>query len=59
MRRLLEQAFISSLTPENKALLTKQGVRAVGQGHEALQSLVARELVQWQKLAGETDLTVK
>lgn len=59
VRTRLEQAFISSLTPENKALLAKQGVRAVGQGHEALQSLIARELAQWQKLAGETDLTVK
>ena len=39
--------------------LAKQGVRAVGEGHEALQSLIARELAQWQKLAGETDLTVK
>ncbi len=59
IRTRLEQAFISSLTPENKALLAKQGVRAVGQGHEALQSLVTRELAQWQKLAGETDLTGK
>jgi tripartite-type tricarboxylate transporter receptor subunit TctC len=59
IRTQLEQAFISSLTPENKALLAKQGVRAVGQGHDALQSLIARELAQWQKLAAETDLTVK
>jgi len=59
IRTQLERAFIASLTAENKASLAKQGVRAVGQGHDALQSLIARELAQWQKLAGETDLSVK
>jgi tripartite-type tricarboxylate transporter receptor subunit TctC len=59
VRARLQEAFIASLTPENKALLAKQGVRAVGEGQQALQSLIDRELAQWQKLAGETDLTIK
>jgi tripartite-type tricarboxylate transporter receptor subunit TctC len=59
VRARLQDAFIASLTPENKALLAKQGVRAVGEGQKTLQGLIDRELAQWQKLAGETDLTVK
>lgn len=59
VRARLETAFISSLTPENKAALAKQGVRAVGGDHVALQNLIGRELTQWQKLAGEADLSVK
>jgi tripartite-type tricarboxylate transporter receptor subunit TctC len=59
VRGRLETAFISSLTPEAKAALANQGVRAVGGDHAALQNLIGRELVQWQKLAGETDLSVK
>lgn len=59
VRTRLQEAFISSLTPENKALLAKQGVRVVGGGQNALQSLINRELAQWQKLAAETDLSIK
>jgi tripartite-type tricarboxylate transporter receptor subunit TctC len=59
VRARLAQAFKESLTPENRALLAKNGVRSLGSGHEALQSLVARELDQWRQLAKETDLTVK
>ncbi len=59
VRTRLQQAFIASLTPENRALLAKQGVRAVGEGQKTLQSLIDRELAQWQKLARETDLTIK
>ena len=59
IRARLEQAFKESLTPENRALLAKNGVRSLGSGREALQSLVARELDQWRQLAKETDLSVK
>jgi hypothetical protein len=34
-------------------------VRPLGEGPEALQSLIAREFKQWQKLAKDTDLSVK
>jgi tripartite-type tricarboxylate transporter receptor subunit TctC len=59
VRARLEQAFGQSLTPENRALLAKNGVRSLALGHEALHDLIARELAQWRQLATETDLTVK
>jgi tripartite-type tricarboxylate transporter receptor subunit TctC len=59
VRARLEKAFKESLTLENRALLAKNGIRSLGLGHDALQSLVARELDQWRQLAKETDLSVK
>jgi tripartite-type tricarboxylate transporter receptor subunit TctC len=59
LRARLERAFADALTPENRAQLMKTGVRPLGEGREALQSLIAREFAQWQKLAKETDLTAK
>jgi tripartite-type tricarboxylate transporter receptor subunit TctC len=59
IRARLEGAFAESLTTENRALLMKTGVRPLGQGRDGLQSLIAREFEQWQKLAKEVDLTSK
>jgi tripartite-type tricarboxylate transporter receptor subunit TctC len=59
VRATLENAFVQALTPENRAALAKGGVRSLGQGHAALQSLIARELEQWRKLAKEVDLAIK
>jgi len=59
IRVRLEKAFGDALTPQNKASLVTNGVRPLGQGREALQSLIARELQQWRQLSKETDLTVQ
>jgi tripartite-type tricarboxylate transporter receptor subunit TctC len=59
VRVRLEKAFVASLTPENRSVLVKSGVRPLGEGHDALQALILRELEQWRKLAKETDLTIK
>jgi tripartite-type tricarboxylate transporter receptor subunit TctC len=59
IRGRLETAFVQSITPEVKASLAKEGIRPLGQGREALQSLIAREVEQWRKLAKEIDLTIK
>jgi tripartite-type tricarboxylate transporter receptor subunit TctC len=59
IRARLEGAFVQSLTPESRATLAKDGVRPLGQGRDALQSLIAREVEQWRKLAKEMDLKIK
>jgi len=59
VRARLQKAFAESLTPQNRASLAKGGVRPLGEGSDALQSLIGRELDQWTKLAKETDLTIK
>jgi tripartite-type tricarboxylate transporter receptor subunit TctC len=59
IRARLERAFVQSMTPEIRASLVKDGVRPVGQGRDALYSLIGREVEQWRKLAKEMDLTIK
>jgi tripartite-type tricarboxylate transporter receptor subunit TctC len=59
IRGRLETAFVQSITPEVRASLAKDGVRPLGQGRDALQSLIVREVEQWRKLAKEIDLTIK
>lgn len=59
IRTRLERAFVQSMTPEIRASLAKEGVRPLGLGSDALQSLIMREVEQWRKLAKEMDLTIK
>jgi tripartite-type tricarboxylate transporter receptor subunit TctC len=59
IRARLERAFVQSMTPEIRASLARDGVRSLGQGRDALQSLIVREVEQWRNLAKEMDLTIK
>jgi len=58
VRRKLEQAFIAAMTPENRTALQDSGVRPLGEDSQALDALIRRELVQWQKLVEQEHITV-
>jgi tripartite-type tricarboxylate transporter receptor subunit TctC len=59
VRDKLERAFIAALTTENRAFLMKTGIRPLGQAHDVLHDLIARESDQWHTLAKTSDLTIK
>jgi tripartite-type tricarboxylate transporter receptor subunit TctC len=59
VRDKLERAVIAALTAENRAFLMKTGIRPLGQGHDILHDLIARESDQWRALAQASDLTIK
>lgn len=56
-RTRLEKAFIEAMTEENRAVLTKSGVRPLGQGSHVLDALIKRELLQWHDLIREANIT--
>jgi tripartite-type tricarboxylate transporter receptor subunit TctC len=57
VRAQLEQAFVQSLTVQNKTILAHAGVRPLGEGSAALDALIRRELAQWRTLVQEAHIT--
>ena len=56
IRARLEKAFVEAFTPQNRDAMAKTGVRPLGEGSNAVQALIDRELAQWRTLAREAGI---
>jgi tripartite-type tricarboxylate transporter receptor subunit TctC len=58
IRAKLEKAVMEAMNAENRAALTKRGVRPLGQSSKELDALIRRELVQWHDLVKKANITI-